>query len=1090
MEDDKKSQKQSVSKKDDTPERPKRERKESARVEPSRKQLWRATDYGDTIHLSGAMKLAESRVAPLIAIARGYTTVESSATTDFIKTKMLMDSRSAGARQFKGLFMSSSDVLAMPWYSMSAVSSYASMFARESGEDDRDWRKRLEDGHQSRPNLFQFRAANPQQDANGKTLKYVFLSGANIVIDSNPATPSEWFSGGGDILITEGIIKGDSALTELLIDAGVSVSDLSETPTPDVARAKLSILMSQVPARDRVLILSVAGVGNWHNKPEWTDISLRERRVFVAFDGDVRSNRQVFKQARELWEYLERKDAEPNLLDLSVVTADQIARGENPKALGVDDYLAQGHGNWNDLLALSIRELPTPVFAEDNDVKPGVYRISPDGKRLEVGVESKDEYQPAYWQDVPGHAIGGRILKKITQRKPTDTERFTGNVAPADETSAEIKVEIEVAFSDRNGQPTKAIVEGPATMLAEPPSDWHKAKVGGTIPSELLMSPEWPPPKYGKEWVQAIKGYKSDEVEEQTIWDTMGWVPTASDGPSAYIAGDIVIAATKADRDSTNSGIDEKSLPGSSSFGVIDDYRYERGDTERIDEREMSEIASSERDIIRQVFDTLVTHGPWVNSAHSAVVIAAGLRPCAATRSKSTIFALGEPGSGKTWTAGQIMGFWQSRPGAWSKDTLPGSAKDTIAAIEKAVSAAMIWAIDDWAPSPDRGKAADEEDKMGAVVRSVFNGAGKRRATATMGSRETLDPIATLIVTAENELTVPSARERAIPIVFQKGALSRKDGRGNDIGLDRVNTMNTIEGTSSRLTAAVIYSIIDRVRAEFEGKWSSLIEWESGVQHELIDYAKGVAASLEPPVNPNIANRQIEMAADISLGLMHLYMLAMKLGMRDICDTIIDSRYSMGFDGKNQETLVYRVMKLVIETYYRKDNTRPGQVWVTAIRDMLAAKTGHFASGERPDHAPFEGSNQIALNDLVGWGAPRGGGPMEPKGEVLGWVYRDKDGDPFFLVHPQNAFNAARKYYPSLIQHGANMTTYVQNVLSDESLLYPKYNGKPGQSGGTHTVNRSSTGSKRGVPLRFEAVMEGIELDDVKVVLSRKGEDD
>lgn len=1086
MEDDKKSQKTSSAPKDgETHPRPKRERKESAPTAPSRKQLWRATDYGNATHLSGALKLAESRVAPLVAAARGYTTVESSASGDFVKSKMLMDSRSAGARQFKGLFMSSSDVLAMPWYSMSYVAQFASQFAREENETEHDWRKRLESSHQLRQNLFQFRPASPQQDGNGKVLKYVFLSGAALVIDAHPSTPAEWFTGGGDILMTEGIIKGDSALTELLIDAGVSIEDLSETPTPDVARAKLTTLMSQVPARSRVLILSVAGVGNWHNKPEWNEISLRERRVFVAFDGDVRSNRQVFKQARELWEYLERKNAEPNILDLSVVTADQIAAGENPKALGVDDYLSGGYGNWNDLLALSIRELPTPIFDDDNDVKPGVYRISPDGARLEVGVESKDDYRSDYWQEVPGHAIGGRILRKITQRKPTDTERFTGNVAPADETNAEIKVEIEVKFVGRDGVLTTVNVEGPATMLAEPPSDWHKSKVGGTIPSELLMSPEWPPPKFGKEWVQAIKGFKSDEVEEQTIWDTMGWVPTDTSGPSAFIAGDIIIAESKADRDATNSGIDEKSLPGSSSFGVIDDYRFERGDTERIDEREPKQIAESEREIIRKVFDTIVTHGPWMNPAHGAVVIAAGLRPCAATRSKSTIFALGEPGSGKTWTAGQIMGFWQSRPGAWSKDVLPGSAKDTIAAIEKAVSAAMIWAIDDWAPSPDRGKAADEEDKMGAVVRSVFNGAGKRRATATMGSRETLDPIATLIVTAENELTVPSARERAIPIVFQKGALGRKDSNGEDIGLERVNTMNTIEGTSSQMTAAVIYSIIDRVRTQFGGEWSSLIEWERDTLSELIEYAKGVAGSLEPPVNPNIANRQIEMSADISLGLMHLYMLAMKLDMRDICDQIIDSRYTMGFDGTSRNTLVYRVMKLVIETYYRKDNTRPGQVWVTAIRDMLAAKTGHFASGERPDHAPFEGSNQQALNDLVGWGAPRGGGPMEPKGEVLGWVYRDRDGDPFFLVHPQNAFNAARRFYPSLIQHGANMTTYVQNVLSDESLLYPKYNGKPGQNGGTHNVNRSSTGSRRGVPLRFESLVEGIDTDDVKLSLNR-----
>lgn len=1055
------------------------------------KPLWEAAKYGSTIHLSGALKLADSRVAPLVAIARGYSTVESAGSTDFIRNSARLEGRSAQAKQIKGLFDNSSDVLAMPWYSLSAVASFASAHARAENQTEEDWLTHLE---ASVPifqrSMYQFRPAIPQVNQHGKPLKYVFLKNSNIVIDAHPSTPSGWISSADDVFVTEGVIKADSALTELLLDAGVSVEELSETPTHVEARAKLSVLMDRVPESDRVLVLAFGGVANWHNKTEWNDIVLRDRRVFVAFDGDVRSNRMVYNQARQFWDFMENKGADVNLVDLSLANANLLAQGESPKALGVDDYLSQGHGNWNDLLSLSIRELPT-LTAPDDDVVVGGYRISPDGKRLEVGKENPDEYggsSPAFWAAVPGHEIGGNIVRKITQRKPSAKERATGQVdSKVDETEAVVQVEIEVKFIGRLGDDQTAIVTGPVSILAENPADWHKPKIGATVPSELLLSAEWPPLLKGREWVQAVKSFKPEEIEEKTIWNTMGWVPTNGDGACAYIAGSRVIT-DEVGVISTYPGIDETVLPGASSFGVIDSYRFAPGDEERINPLPKEEIEERERQIITEVFDALIHNGPWVNSAQGAITLAAGLRPCAATRSKSSIFALGEPGSGKTWTAGQIMAFWQSRPGAWSKDSLPGSAKDTIASIEQSIAATMIWAIDDWAPSPDRGKAAEEETKMGDVVRSVFNGAGKRRATATMGTRETLNPIATLIITAENELTVSSARERTIPITFQKGSLGARDKSGEPIGLDAINSMNTVQGTSSKLSAAVIYSIIERVRTDLDRKWQALVEWEQTAYEDLKKYASDIALSLESPVDPGSANRQVEMAADICLGLMHLHMLADKLGMKDICDEIVDQRYIFGFDETHsKDTLVYKVMRLVVETYYRKENTRPGQIWVNAIRDMLAAKTGHFVSGERPDHAPFDGSNQIILNDLVGWGVPRGGGPMEPKGAVLGRIYYDKKLDEtFFLLHPQNAFDAAKKNYPSLIQFGANMTTYVQNVIADPTLLSPVYSGKPGRSGGTHVVNRAFSGAHRGIPIRWEAIIDGIPMDEARVSTHRK----
>lgn len=1054
-----------------------------------RLELWKPTEYGD-ITRDGAMKLSKSRVAPIVALARGYQTVVPDGVTDFVKNRMFADARSTIRTQVNHIVSGSGDMMAMPWYSLSGVVNFSSVIARAQDESEADWRERIRSISSLSQSMFQFKPSLAGMDSKGKPIKYQFLKGQTPVIDVHPATPRDWFQG-TSIFITEGVIKADSALTELLLNAGVSVEDLSEVTTMETARVKLLLMMERVPPKERVMIVAVGGVANWHNRSEWNDLVLRDRRVFIAFDGDVTTNVNVWSQASKMWAMLQDKHAEPILIDLNMLSVEAFANAgladAGMKGMGVDDYFAGNYGDWVDLMAAGKTELPERPKAPEGSAVVGEYRISEDGQSLQVGVENKDEnsIRDAYWQNVPGHGIGGRITRKVTRRKPTEPERADGKFRPADEDNAEIGVEIEVNFESRGGSRELVTIYGPATMLAELPGDWHKPKVGATVPSELLLSPEWPPPKYGREWLQAVKGNQADAIEDITIWNSMGWVPTKTGESNAFIAGDVVIAADETTRTAIRVGIGERELPGASSFGVIDSYRY----IESADENKprvplpKKDIDEEERDIIRQVFDAMVFHGPWKDEAHAALVIAAGTRPCAAKRSINTIYALGEPGSGKTWTAAQIVSFWVSRPGSWTKDSLPGSAKDTIASIEKAVSATMVWAIDDWAPSPDPRKASDDESKMGDVVRATFNGTAKRRMNADMTSRQTLDPQALLIITAENELTVPSARERTIPITFQKGALDRKHANGNAVTLNTLNTMNEQDGTAAKMTAALLHDMIDRVSRNFDGEWKNLIEWEKERISEISAYAERVAMSLPEPINPNLAQRQVMMAADIVLGLMHLSQLALRLGMKDIYTKIIDPKFQSTSSEIKTDTLVYEVVKLVLSTYYRKDETRPGQTWIGALRNMLAAKTGHFSNGERPDHPPFEGSNQIALNDLVGWGVPHGSGPQEPKGAHLGWVYRDKEGVPFFLLHPENAFKEAKRQYPNMIQNGANKETYVSNVAVDQSLIVE--DTKPG-----HKVTRRSSGTRRGLAIQWSAIVEGVPEDDVKVAINRKDEDD
>src|SRR5690625_5782639 len=58
----------------------------------------------------------------------------------------------------------------------------------------------------------------------------------------------------------------------------------------------------------------------------------------------------------------------------------------------------------------------------------------------------------------------------------------------------------------------------------------------------------------------------------------------------------------------------------------------------------------------------------------------------------------------KSWLASMIQSFWASRGGAWSAELLSGSAMDTRAWMENAISKSMMWVIDDFAPGSDQDR--------------------------------------------------------------------------------------------------------------------------------------------------------------------------------------------------------------------------------------------------------------------------------------------------------------------------------------------------------------------------------------------------
>lgn len=297
---------------------------------------WEIPDYAATGSTgSAAGKLASSAVAPLVAMARGYESLDSlQALTDAGKRLPM-----PGKASQQGVRMSEAvqrgDLLIMPWFTHDDIVQGEKTYTPP------------------KPATVQLKPAKPESDAKGLPRKYEFASGRGTPIGMHPAIPTSWIDKTPVVLIAEGLLKGDSALTGYLLANGCKRDDLSWTDddttgdrAADVraARAKLSFLLERIDPDNRVLILTIGGVDNWKNNPEWRTIRLNGRIAWLGIDGDVEINRNVHRAANELWDFLKKKKAKPSLLAPTVI-------GGDGNKVGIDDYLAK-YGDWHGLLAM------------------------------------------------------------------------------------------------------------------------------------------------------------------------------------------------------------------------------------------------------------------------------------------------------------------------------------------------------------------------------------------------------------------------------------------------------------------------------------------------------------------------------------------------------------------------------------------------------------------------------------------------------------------------------------------------------------------------------------------------------------------
>lgn len=159
--------------------------------------------------------------------------------------------------------------------------------------------------------LHQIRPDSPRTNSDGSTAKYITPTGARLRLDCPPQMQQELNDPETPLLITEGALKADAA-------AGVGLP-----------------------------CISVTGVDCWQQGgrplPDWDDVPLSGRAVYVVYDSDVMFKEEVEAALDALTDFLQERGAEVWWVILPQVGKDKV---------GLDDYLAQDHSA-EELLALA-----------------------------------------------------------------------------------------------------------------------------------------------------------------------------------------------------------------------------------------------------------------------------------------------------------------------------------------------------------------------------------------------------------------------------------------------------------------------------------------------------------------------------------------------------------------------------------------------------------------------------------------------------------------------------------------------------------------------------------------------------------------
>ena len=201
-------------------------------------------------------------------------------------------------------------------------------------------------GPEGRINLYQSRPDQPRIGQNGKPVKYETPRKAAMSLDVPPRARPLLRDPRTPLVATEGVKKGDSAISNGF----------------DCAIALLGVYNFRGTNDD----------GGKTILPEFEYIALNGRIVYLVFDSDVMTKRTVYGALRRLAGFLAYRGA--------LVRPVYLPGGPDGAKVGLDDFFAAGHTR-DEVLALAEDELrpPPEPEAREGEHSVGPYRATPKG---------------------------------------------------------------------------------------------------------------------------------------------------------------------------------------------------------------------------------------------------------------------------------------------------------------------------------------------------------------------------------------------------------------------------------------------------------------------------------------------------------------------------------------------------------------------------------------------------------------------------------------------------------------------------------------------------------------------------------------
>lgn len=935
-------------------------------------------DYPETITGSGAAKLAASQVAPIVASARAYASCEN---TDL--AELVSRTASAGKTQARKKQIATTienGAMVMPWYAAKSVGNAGENYAIESS--------------------LQLRPNTPIVTPDGKVKKYDNILGMNTVVDVHPSTPPEWLNDPTiPVIFTEGIIKADSALTANLLDSNFRPSDLY-TPHGDKERARIDSLihlrsmLRSLPYARRIIILASVGVSNWE-RSSWSNITLKDRKLAIAFDGDLARNVNVWREASKLWHFVESAGARTFMLDLR--------DDDSPKSqLGLDDYFGSPRYWRFDAVRARSRDTMPPPPLQEQEMKKGQWRIAPDGCSLQECIEipsDKDGDLPTLaWAPRLGYGARVKTIYRIAAPTPEELARGTFDpdalttLAPED-----TYVELEFKWLNDDGDVRVALVSGNATMFENLPGTWTRY-CKALIPTDLSRHPEWPPrTKIAENFLAALKQYAPDMVEQAVHWKSMGWVP-GEHGP-VFIAGNETIPVDSRDG-AVRSEVDRAHL---SEYGLP-----EPGFS-----LDAHEGTDSFIEMITMVLDLFQGRLPGINpdnqpivrKEYGAILLCAAIRPLVPLKSSCALYLWGPPQRGKSFVASAVMSGFAAYPGAFH--TLPGSAADSLPATERLLSQMPIWCIDDIAPQRSKTASDRLEEKIAEIIRASHNGGSRNVMDSSdfggFSIRKPASPRAVLLLTGEMEPTISSIGQRSILLGMDGSQIGQRSHPAHD-PLEPFRT-HVIERDNllARFNRVLLECFIASIR-------------EHGWRH----YQELFAQEKERFISEFIENigmvdtrRAAENAADFALSTILLRCAITYFHLPTHQYEQLNARI---------DEIVEAMCALTARSHASHQETNVGTNLLEAICALLRTGEAYIADPDNPTSAPLHSEGSALSNQMLGWPgeSPKNGATQ------IGYLWSKEsheEKDSIILFSPADAFRLAQKKLPDLVPPGTSITS-------------------------------------------------------------------